>query len=63
MAVIADNTAQLADLADSVARITRQLSRFPSVRGTDTRSLIADLNRLSAVFNDISVDPELALTV
>jgi virulence factor Mce-like protein len=62
MAVIADNTTRLADLADSVARITRQLSRFPSVRGTDTRSLTADLNHLAAVFNDISVDPDLSLT-
>ena len=61
MAVIADNSTRLADLADSVARITRQLSRFPSVRGNDTRSLTADLNHLAAVFNDISVDPDLSL--
>ena len=60
--VIADNTAQLADLVDSVARITGQLSRFPSLQGTDTRSLIADLNHLSRVFNDVSVDPNLSLT-
>jgi ABC-type transporter Mla subunit MlaD len=60
--VIADNTAQLADLVDSVARITGQLSRFPSLQGTDTRSLIADLNNLSRVFNDVSVDPNLSLT-
>jgi virulence factor Mce-like protein len=60
--VIADNTAQLADLVDSVARITGQLSRFPSLKGTDTRSLIADLNHLSAVFNDVSLDPNLSLT-
>jgi len=59
--VIADNATQLADLADSVARITRQLSRFPSIRGTDTRSLSADINHLAAVFNDISVDPNLSL--
>jgi len=61
MAVIADNTARLADLADGVARITRQLSRFPSIRGTDTRSVVADINHLAAVFNDISVDPDLSL--
>ncbi|OBK91100.1 mammalian cell entry protein [Mycolicibacter sinensis] len=61
MAVISDNTTRIADLADSVARITRQLSRFPSVQGTDTRSMTADLNRLAGVFNDISVDPDLSL--
>lgn len=61
MAVIADNTTQLADLADSVARITRQLSRFPSIQGTDTGSVTADLDRLAGVFNDISVDPNLSL--
>jgi virulence factor Mce-like protein len=61
MAVIADNTTRLADLADGVARITRQLSRFPSIQGTDTRSVVADINHLAAVFNDISVDPDLSL--
>ncbi|MEE3753130.1 MCE family protein [Mycobacterium intracellulare] len=59
--VLADNTAALADTVDTIARITRQLNRFPSLRGTDTRSLIADLNRLSAKFNDISLDPTVSL--
>ncbi|WP_191986444.1 MCE family protein [Mycobacteroides salmoniphilum] len=58
---IADNTAQLADLVDAVARITGQLSRFPSLQGTDTRSLIADLNHLSAAFNDVTLDPNISL--
>ncbi|MDT5079589.1 MAG: phospholipid/cholesterol/gamma-HCH transport system substrate-binding protein [Mycobacterium sp.] len=58
---IHDNTGQLADLVDAVARVTSQLNRFPSMKGTDTRSLIADLNRLSATFNDISLDPALQL--
>ncbi|MFN8069417.1 MAG: MCE family protein [Mycolicibacterium insubricum] len=62
LAVIADNTGKIADLADTVARSTDALSKFPSMRRTDTRSLVADLNRLSAVFNDISVDPNLSLT-
>lgn len=61
MAVIADNATRLADLADGVARITRQLSRFPSVQGTDTRSMVADIDHLAAAFNDISVDPNLSL--
>lgn len=61
MAVIADNSTRLADLADRVARITDQLARFPSIQGTDSRSVTADLNNLAGVFNDISVDPELSL--
>lgn len=60
--VLADNATQIADLTEGIARITRQLSRFPSFQGTDTRSLIADLNQLSATFNDISTDPNLSLT-
>jgi virulence factor Mce-like protein len=60
--VLADNTSQLADLVTSIGRITGQLSRFPSVQGTDTRSLIGDLNRLSKGFNDVSTDPNLSLT-
>lgn len=59
--VIADNTAEMADMVDAVARITKQLNRFPSMQGTDSRSLIADLNRLSAEFNDISLDPSVSL--
>ena len=62
MAAISENASALADLAHNVARITGQLSRFPSLQGTDSRSLIADLNRLSASFNDISTDPDLSLT-
>jgi phospholipid/cholesterol/gamma-HCH transport system substrate-binding protein len=61
LGVIADNASRIADLADDVARITRQLSRFPSVQGTDSRSMVADMNRVASVFNDISVDPELSL--
>lgn len=61
MAVIADNATRIADLADSAARITGQLSKFPSIQGTDTRSMVADLNRLAGTFNDIAVDPDLSL--
>ena len=60
--VIADNTAQLTDLVEAIAEITVQLNRFPSLQGTDKRSMIADLNHLSATFNDITVDPTLSMT-
>jgi virulence factor Mce-like protein len=52
-------TAQLADLIEVVARITNQLNRFPSMRGTDTRSMIADFNRLADELNKISTNPNL----
>ncbi|MEZ0364063.1 MCE family protein [Mycobacterium sp. pUA109] len=61
MAVIAENSTRIADLVATTARITRQLSRFPSIAGTDSRSTVADLNRLAGTFNDIAVDPNLSL--
>lgn len=59
--VIADNTTGLVDLIDTGARLSRQLSRFPSLQGTDTRSVSQDLNKLARVFNEITVDPDLSL--
>lgn len=56
-AVLDENAAQLVDLADGIARITQQLNRFPSMQGTDTRSMIADLNTLAAEFNTMANDP------
>ncbi|AYF75485.1 MCE family protein [Nocardia yunnanensis] len=61
LSVIADNTAQIAGLADQVAAITDQLRKFPSVAGTDTRSLVADLNALSASFNVSATDPRVTM--
>lgn len=62
LAVISDNTTAIMDVVDNVGRITRQLAKFPSMQGTDTRSLIADINKLSQVSNDIVLDPNLTLT-
>ncbi len=59
MSVLHDNTTSIADLTDQVARITRQLSRFPSIQGTDTRSTVKDLNKFAAALNDIVTDPNL----
>ncbi|WP_046319089.1 MCE family protein [Mycobacterium sp. UM_Kg1] len=60
---LADNATGVADLVAASARITTQLNRFPSMQGTDTRSTISDLNRLSDVFNQISTDPDLNLNI
>ena len=62
LAVISDNTTAIMDVVDNVGRITRQLAKFPSMQGTDTRSFIADINKLSQVSNDIVLDPNLTLT-
>lgn len=62
LAVISDNTTQIMDLVDNVARINRQLAKFPSMKGTDTRSVTADVNKLSAVLNEIALDPDISLT-
>ncbi|WP_067814654.1 MlaD family protein [Nocardia inohanensis] len=61
LAVIADNTSRIAGLADQLAAITRQLEKFPSIAGTDDRSLIQDLNKLSASFNEPATDPRVTM--
>lgn len=58
---LAGNTSQLTQMTDTIAGITRQLSRFPSIQGTDTRSVIKDLNALSNAFNDVALDPNISL--
>lgn len=59
--VIADNIEEINQLTDITAAISAQLSRFPSLQGTDTRSVLADVNRVAAVGNDIMVDPDLSI--
>ncbi|ORX02106.1 MlaD family protein [Mycolicibacillus trivialis] len=61
LAVIADNTTQIVDLIQRMNVVTAQLERFPSIAGTDTRSLVRDLNALSAAFNDAALDPQVSL--
>lgn len=59
--VIADNTATIVDLVNRMAAVTRQLERFPSIGGVDTRSLVHDMNQLSIAFNDVSTDPQVSI--
>lgn len=61
LTVIADNTATIVDLVDRMGAVTRQLQRLPSIAGTDTRSLVHDLNQLSQAFNDTAVDPRVTM--
>lgn len=60
---LADNATNVADMVSAAGRITGQINRFPSMQGTDTRSTISDLNRLSDVFNQIATDPGLNLNI
>ncbi|MGV0741319.1 MCE family protein [Mycolicibacterium sp. XJ870] len=61
LTAIADNTAAIVDLVNQVGAITSQLQRFPSIQGTDTRSVVRDLNTISRSFNDASVDPRVTM--
>ncbi|MCV7425431.1 MCE family protein [Mycobacterium montefiorense] len=59
-ATLADNTAELSNLAVQVGDTSRLLARFPSVGGTDTsgRSIIRDLNTIAGAANDVAVSPD-----
>ncbi|WP_282781065.1 MULTISPECIES: MlaD family protein [unclassified Nocardia] len=61
LAVIADNTARMVTLADQIAALTRHLEKFPAIQGTDTRSIVHDLNMVSAAFNESAVDPRVTM--
>ncbi|MBA0046513.1 MCE family protein [Mycobacteroides sp. LB1] len=52
---------QVGDLADTVGHISDQLSKFPSIQGTDSRSMIADFNSIARGFNDIATSPDTSL--
>lgn len=62
IATLAQTRDQIVDQTATVARVTKQLSRFPSLQGTDTRGLIAELNQLSAASNAMGTDPTVSLT-
>lgn len=57
---LADNTAELSNLAVQAGDTSRLLARFPSIGGTDTsgRSIIRDLNTIAGAANDVAVSPD-----
>jgi phospholipid/cholesterol/gamma-HCH transport system substrate-binding protein len=59
--VVAGNTGDIVDLAGRLSRIAGELQKFPSVAGTGTRSLVADLNRLADGLNTAAAQPGLDL--
>lgn len=61
LGTVADNADHIVDLVTRLNRITLQLAKFPSIRGEHTRSMMADLNRLSAELNEASLAPGASL--
>lgn len=61
--VLAGNADDLADVIETVGAMTRQLSKFPSIAGTDTtgRSVFKDANTIAASWNDIVLNPDTSL--
>ena len=60
---VGGNTRNIVDLAVRLSRIAGELERFPSVNGTGKRSLITDLNNLSAGLNAAADQPGIDLNV
>lgn len=60
-ALSAVDTGQVTALVEQIGRMSDQLAKLPSVQGTDTRSVIADLNTVSRAFNDVVQSPDTRL--
>lgn len=60
---LAAHTTQIADLIVAAGATGELVGRFPSIAGTDTsgRSVIADLDTISAALNDVVLDPSASL--
>ncbi|MGV0852406.1 MlaD family protein [Mycolicibacterium phlei] len=61
LGTVAANTDRIVDLVAQLNRITLQLAKLPSVRGEGSRSMMADLNRLSDGLNQASTAPGASL--
>lgn len=61
---VSENTQGIIDLALQVGGASNQLSKFPSIAGTDqgTRSVVADLNDVAGALNDVVVSPDTKLS-
>ncbi|WP_067669092.1 MCE family protein [Nocardia miyunensis] len=60
---VGSNTQNIVDLAARLSRIAGELEKFPSVNGTGKRSLITDMNNLSAGLNAAANLPRIDLNV
>lgn len=61
---MSENTQGIIDVALQIGSTTKQLSRLPSIAGTDqgTRSVVADLNDVAGALNDVVVSPDTKLS-
>lgn len=61
---VSENTDGIIDLALQVGGAAKQLSKFPSIAGTDqgTRSVVSDLNEVAGALNDVVVSPDTKLS-
>ncbi|WP_104157431.1 MlaD family protein, partial [Mycobacterium avium] len=61
--VLSGNADDIADVVDELGATTRQLSKFPSIAGTDKtgRSVIKDANAIAAAWNDVVLSPDTSL--
>ncbi|MFC8526148.1 MlaD family protein [Nocardia sp. NPDC057227] len=55
---LAENTDALLTVVDRIDALTTQLARFPSVAGTNTTSMAANINQLAAGLNAAALNPE-----
>lgn len=62
-ATLRDNADQISNLVLLLGDTASELSKFPSVAGTDAsgRSVVADANAISRSWNDVVLDPETSL--
>lgn len=61
LGVVAQNTDRIVDIVAQLNRVTLQLAKMPSVRGEESRSMMADLNRISEGLNEASTAPGASL--
>lgn len=61
--VLAAHTDQVADLIDILGATSDELTKFPSIAGTDDsgRSVIADANTIAEAWNDVATAPDATL--
>ncbi|MGV0836865.1 MlaD family protein [Mycolicibacterium thermoresistibile] len=61
--VLAAHTTQVADLVSMLGAASDELTKFPSIAGTDDsgRSVIADANTIAGAWNDVALAPDATL--
>lgn len=61
LGAVGDNTDRIVELSAQLNRIALQLAKLPSVRGEESRSMLADINTISHGLNEASLAPGASL--